>query len=174
MHACMYVCIYVHTLCTSLSIVEGIGESPKKIELALVTFSEALGALVSLNKSFPFCVGDVDPPFMESTSIISVDTSNFPSLIHRMYNRYCSISRKSSGPSLLLSLRKKLLLRSSAKLSFIVWIVVANQVLLPTTKSCILKIWRLICNFLWSGKTEGNALFEVKLKTGLEKQLMHI
>ena len=68
---------------------------------------------------------------------------------------------------LLLSLRKKLLLWSSTKLSFAGRIVVANHVLLASTwyvlscwifsKSCVLKMRRLI-----KGKTEGNARSKVE------------
>ena len=72
----------------------------------------------------------------------------------------------------LLLTRKKLLLWSSTKLSFIGLIVVANQVLLATTwyvlscwifsESCILQIRRLIRNFLCSNKTKCHAWSKVK------------
>ena len=63
---------------------------------------------------------------------------------------------------LLLSIRRKILFWSSARLSLAGRVVVANQVLLATmwyitscwvfSSSCISQIQRLIRNFLWSGR----------------------
>ena len=146
-------------------------ENLQKTELAISTFCKASGALVNWNKSFAFWVGDVEPPLWSPHPQFRWIPSGCPV-------RYlgCTIgidlSMENQVAPLLLSLRKKLLLWSSAKLSFAGRIVVANQVLLASTwyvlscwifsKSCILKIHRLIRNFLWSGKTEDNARSKVK------------
>ena len=146
-------------------------ENLQKTELAISTFCKASGALVNWNKSFAFWVGDVEPPLWSPHPQFRWIPSGCPV-------RYlgCTIgidlSMENQVAPLLLSLRKKLLLWSSTKLSFAGRIVVANHVLLASTwyvlscwifsKSCILKIRRLIRNFLWSSKIEGSARSKVK------------
>ena len=178
--------IGIRGLCTPLSHIEvrdaefaddtalylkGDLENLEKTEVAISTFCKASGALVNWNKSFAFWVGDVNPPLWNPHPQFRWIPSGCPV-------RYlgCTIgvdlSMENQVAPLLLSLRQKLLLWSSAKLSFAGRVIVANQVLLASTwyvlscwifsKSCILKIRRLIRNFLWSGKTEGNARSKVK------------
>ena len=67
---------------------------------------------------------------------------------------------------------EKVVIMEFSQVVFVGRIVVANQVLLASTwyalscwifsESCILKIRRLIHNYLWSDKTEGNARSKVK------------
>ena len=129
-------------------------------ERALETFCDASGAQINWHKSCGFWIGQGDPPQWFPSPQFQWVPAGTPV-------RYlgCQIgidlSAEQQIAPLLLSIRKKLLHWSSARLSLAGRVVVANQVLLATmwyitscwifSSSCISQVQRLIRNFLWSG-----------------------
>ena len=130
-------------------------------EEALQTFGGASGSLINWYKSVAFWISETptpswmpDPRFRwipPGTAVRYLGCQVGPDL-----------SPEQQIAPLLLSIRKKLLFWSSARLSLAGRIVVTNQVLLATmwyitscwifSSSCISQVQRLIRNFLWSGR----------------------
>ena len=137
-----------------------------RLEMGMQIFCKASGAKINWNKSMALWISkNPPPPWMPH--------QDFRWIQRGIGVRYlgCQIgvdlSAKLQIAPMLLTIKKKLLFWSSAKLSFAGRVVVANHVLLATiwyiascwifSRSCIGQIRRLIRNFLWT-RREGTAV----------------
>ena len=132
-----------------------------RFQAALEVFCDASGAKINWHKSCGFWIGAGAPPQW-------LPDPSFRWIPEGTPMRYlgCQIGLELTAEQqiapLLLSIKRKLIFWSSARLSLAGRAVVANQVLLATmwyvtscwifSSSCISQIQRLIRNFLWSGK----------------------
>ena len=128
-------------------------------ERALETFCDASGAHINWHKSCGFWIGQRDPPqWLPSAQFQWIPAGTSVRYLGCQIGIHL-LAEQQIAP-LLLSIRKKLLHWSSARLSLAGRVVVANQVLLATmwyvtscwifSSSCISQVQRLITNFLWS------------------------
>ena len=132
----------------------------ERAEQSLQVFCEASGALINWRKTVAFWISSSPTPAWSPAP-------GFRWIPPGTAVRYlgCQVgldlSPEQQIAPLLLSIRKKLLFWSSARLSLAGRVVVTNQVLLATmwyitscwifSSSCIGQVQRLIRNFLWSG-----------------------
>ena len=135
-------------------------ENLVRFQTNLETFCDASSAKINWHKSCNFWVGEGSPPGWLPDPL-------FQWILPGTCVRYlgCHVGLELSAEQqiapLLLSIRRKLVFWSSARLSLAGRVVVANQVLLATmwyitsswifSRSCISQVQRLIRNFLRSG-----------------------
>ena len=144
---------------------EGASDNLMRAELAIGNFCIASGAKINWHKTVGLWIGD-------STPLNWCPDPNFRWIEKGTPVRYlgCQVgidltAEQQINP-LLLTIRKKLIYWSSAKLSLAGRVVIANHVLLSTmwfilscwifSRSCVNQIQRLIRNFLWAGN-QGEA-----------------
>ena len=141
-----------------------------RFQTALEQFCDASGARINWHKSYGFWVGEVDrPQWSPSAQFQWVPPGRAVRYLGCQVG--LDLTAEQQIAPLLLSIRKKLLHWSSARLSLAGRVVVANQVLLATmwyitscwvfSSSCISQVQRLIRNFLWSGRDGGPARAKV-------------
>ena len=142
----------------------------KRLELGLQTFCKASGAKINWNKSMALWISKGPPPQW-------MPHQDFRWIQRGIGVRYlgCQIGvdlpAKLQIAPMLLTIKKKLLFWSSAKLSFAGRVVVVNHVILSTlwyiascwifSRACIGQLRRLIRNFLWSGREGTSAAAKV-------------
>ena len=135
-------------------------------------FSDASGALINWNKSSGFWVAPREPP-------VNVPSSGFTWIPQGQSIRYlgCRVGLELKADDmvapLILRLRNKLIYWNKEKLSLAGRIVVANSVLLSSiwyiastwlfSRTIMLKVQRLIRNFIWGNNASNNSVAKVFL-----------
>ena len=141
-----------------------------RFQLALEQFCDASGAKINWHKSCGFWVSeDALPQWVPSTQFQWIPPGRAVRYLGCQVG--LDLTAEQQIAPLLLSIRRKLIFWSSARLSLAGRVVVANQVLLATmwyitscwifSGSCISQVQRLIRNFLWSGRDGGPARAKV-------------
>ena len=141
-----------------------------QVQKSVDDFSQASGALINWDKSSGFWIASGDPP-------VNIPTSGFTWIPHGQSIRYLGcrvglgLNAEDMIAPLLLRLRNKLIYWNKEKLSLAGRVVVANSVLLSSiwyiastwlfSRSIMLKVQRLIRNFIWGNTTGDNSVAKV-------------